>query len=78
MWKYCGVSTEMTVNIHYVEKAGSMQGLMIVDDPNDANKKQEFPMPKFIFDLIKASVQAGTLNLSTLWDRDLDITKSLP
>ncbi len=68
----------MPVNIHYIEKAGSMEGLMIVDDPNDANAAQEFPMPKFFFDMIKAAVQAGTLDLSTLWDRELDITKSLP
>jgi len=68
----------MVVNIHYIEKAGSMNGLLIVDDPNDANQAQEFPMPKFIFDLVKASVQNGTLDMTTLWNRVLDIQKSLP
>ena len=67
----------MPVNIHYIEKAGSMEGLLIVDDPNDSNQAQEFPMPKFMFDLVKAGIQNGTLNLSTLWNRKLDITKQL-
>ena len=68
----------MPVNIHYIEKAGSMEGLLIVDDPNDANKAQEFHMPKFIFDLVKTSIQNGTLDMSVLWDRVLNIQKQLP
>lgn len=68
----------MPITIRYIEKAESMMGLMIVDDPDDGNKAQEIPMPKFIFDFVKTQVQNGTLNLTTLWNRELDITKNLP
>ena len=68
----------MPVTIRYIEKSGSMSGKMIVDDPNDSNKAEEYPMPKFIFDLVKAGVNNGTLNLSTLWTRELNISKQLP
>lgn len=68
----------MPVNIRYIEKSGTMTGLLIIDDPNDSNKAQEFSMPKFIFDLVKAGIQNGTLDMSTLWNRVLDISKQLP
>lgn len=68
----------MPVNIHYIEKTGSMSGLLIVDDPNDSNKAQEITIPKFIFDLVKAGINDGTLDMTTLWDRVLDIQKTLP
>lgn len=68
----------MPVNIKYIETPNSMSGIFIVDDPDDSNKAQEFHLPKFIFDLVKAGIQDGTLNMSTLWTRSLNITKQLP
>lgn len=68
----------MPIDIHYTEEANSMEGCLIVTDPNDSNKKQEFYIPKFIYDLIKSQIDDGTSPMQTCWDRSLDVTKSLP
>ena len=67
----------MPINIQYIEEAESMQGLLIVEDPIIAGSKQEFRLPKFILDLVRSGIQNNTINMTTLWSRETNITKAL-
>ncbi len=67
----------MVIEIHYVELADSMTGMMIITDPNDSNVATEIQIPKFLYDYIKAKVDNNTLDMQELWDRTDDVTKSL-
>lgn len=68
----------MTITITYVETANSMNGIMRVIDPADPNTAYEYQIPKFFYSLIKAEVDAGTLDLQALWDRVENVSVSLP
>lgn len=67
----------MTVHLHYIESANSMRATLIVTDPNDPTKNDEFELPKFIIDLVRTAIQNGTMDLTTLWARALDVQKDL-
>jgi len=67
----------MTIIIEYTEEAKTMQARVITYDADTPNIREEFYIPKFIVDLVRAGISNGTINLSALWDRTTDITKEL-
>lgn len=66
------------INLSYKELPNSMVGLLIVEDPNNPESKQEFYLPKFIINLVRSEIQAGTLDLGSLWSRTINLQKALP
>jgi len=68
----------MAISITYTEVANSMTGEMYITDPDDPNKKTHIHIPKFMYDLIKPAIDAGTLDLQVLWDRTQSVSKVLP
>lgn len=63
------------VRVEYIEKAGTILGLLKVTE--DDGSVREIYLPKPIIDLIKTSIQNSTMDMRILLDRTLNLSKEL-
>ena len=63
------------VLVEYSEKTGTILGLLKVTE--DDGSVREIYLPKPIIDLIKIEIQNGAMNMRTLLDRTINISKEL-